>query len=252
MKAARLLTSLVLSIFCAFAHADLRLDKASPKTPADIDSALAFYAKNLSPFVKQNTFSFPSNSGEPYKPNAGIGGVNSIFKWSLNGVVYTSAIASFAVDNDMIPECKDYATKGNSLDWKGPSCDSINWRGKKCHLFMLNEANEIAGVGRVDIGRDMQLIKGKPFCFDVKAMTAPPEVPDAFLVTLGYIDSAWFPDPRNEPDQFLTTVLLRLKQEDNGKLTITHDTSCLDSTNRIANLGTARKRLRECAVYLGK
>ncbi len=151
-----------------------------------------------------------------------------------------------------VPDCKDYPTQGNSLDWKGPSCDSINWRGKKCHIFMLNESNEIAGVGRVDIGRDTQLIKGKPFCFDVKAMTAPPEVPDAFLVTLGYIDSAWFPDPRNEPDQFLTTVLLRLKQEPNGKLTITHDTACLDSTNRIANLGAARKRLRECAAHLGK
>ena len=64
------------------------------------------------------------------------------------------------------------------------------------------------------------------------------------LITLRYIDSAAPAEPREEPREFPMTVLMRLKQEADGKLSITQDEQCLPNPNRITSITQARKMLK--------
>lgn len=248
MKLIQRLIYVILLFSCAAAFADLRLDRNASPIKFEDDAAMRRFDLYLQPYVENKTYAFDMNVGGPYRPAPAIRGINSSFNWLLNGTRYSTAIVSFVTDNEMVDECVGYPGNEQDDSWKWSNCESNNAAHLICHLFMLNDSGKISGIGRIDIARDKRLIEGKPFCFEVKAMSAPPEVPDAFLITLGYIDSNWFPDPRNDPEQFLTTVLLRLKQEEDGKLSITQDSSCLGNPNRIPNLGTARKQLRECAA----
>ena len=196
----------------------------------------------VDPYMVARTYVFDADTRTPYRPNTAGGHENSMFSWRLNQTRFFSAVSSYVPDNDPIEGCEKY--RGDDINWEGPDCYWINKRHKVCHLFMMTEQGQIAGIGRIQIGRDKKLIQGKPFCYDIKAMTAPKEITDAMLITLSYIDSAAQADPRNAPDEFPMTVLMRFKQEPDGKLTITQDEQCLPNPNRIASIADARKALK--------
>lgn len=108
---------------------------------------------------------------------------------------------------------------------------------------MLTTKGQIAGYTPIDIARSEALLKGKPFCYQVLAMSAPQNIPDSMLITLTYIDSAAPADPHSDPKEFPMTVLLHFKRENDGKLNITQDDRCLGNPNHYATIASARKAL---------
>lgn len=226
-----------------WSHAELTLMKTTPDMKNKIKS---IEERVVRPYSVSKSLIFGS----------GITGVADLqystsFSWIFNNFVYYSNVTSFVVDKEDIPECKGYPKTYEEVgknNWNGPAnCDTINSSARQCHLFMLNENSDIAGVGQIFIAREKNIINGKPNCIDVKAIAIARTVPDSFLITLSYLDSAEYVDPKSMPDEYPTTVLLRLKEESPGKLTITQDDSCLGNPNRIASIAAARKRLEQCA-----
>lgn len=69
------------------------------------------------------------------------------------------------------------------------------------------------------------------------------------LITLGYIDSAEPANKNSDPPEFYTTLLLRFK-DDNGKLKIEQDDSCLGNPNQYKTVAEARKALSKCTRKL--
>lgn len=169
----------------------------------------------------------------------------------MKNEIYISDIAAFFSDDNDIPECKGHPRTYEEIKkdyWDGPAnCSSMHVTARQCHLFMLTEQGGIAGVGRMQIVRDKNLIRGRPGCIDIKAMAIAKSVPDGILITATYIDSSFMASPGNMPDEYQTTILLILKEESPGKLSITQDDSCLGNPNRIASIAAARKRLEQCA-----
>jgi hypothetical protein len=224
------------------AQAALKLDRSASQKQA-IQAIKPMQKTTIWPYAREHTFVFDRETSSPYRPNPAAGeDKSSVFFWSINEQRYLSYVVAYVSDNDPIEGCENY--RRDDINWEGPHCDWINWRHKVCHLFMMTEQGQIAGIGRIQIGRDKKLIQGKPFCYDIKAMTAPKEIEDTMLITLSYIDSAAQADPRSEPDEFPMTVLMRFKQEPDGKLIITQDEQCLPNPNRIASIADARKALK--------
>jgi hypothetical protein len=237
---------LLLALGTHHAHAELKLDKAVPQKQA-IQAIKPMQEKTIWPYAEGKTYVFDNGTPTGYRPNlAGGENKDSVFAWLLNGQHYLSYVVAYVPDNDPIEGCENY--RRDDINWEGPNCYSINKAHLVCHIFMMTEQGQIAGIGRIQIGRDKKLIEGKPFCYDIKAMTAPKEIEDAMLITLSYIDSAAPAEPRDEPTEFPMTVLMRFKQEVDGKLTITQDDRCLSNPNRIDNIPEARKRLRQCSA----
>lgn len=226
------------------AHAELKLNKSVPQKQA-IQAMKPMQTKTIWRYAEARTYIFDQDTSMPYRPNFATGGdKESIFAWLLNEQRYLSYVVSYVPDNDPIEGCENYPPSGSRLNWEGPHCDWINWRHLVCHLFMMTEQGQIAGIGRIQIARDTSLIKGKPFCYDVKAMSAPQQIKDTMLISVSYIDSAAQAEPRTPPDEFPMTVLIRFKQEADGKLTITQDEQCLPNPNRIASIAQAQKALK--------
>jgi hypothetical protein len=157
---------------------------------------------------------------------------------------------------------------------RGPGEVSCEWIAEKrsvCHVFILNkDTMGIEAVSPLNIARyttdynqnnsrkfsylfDMvknkipnpKLIEGWPSCYRLIAMAISKEVPNGILFTLGYYDSAAPADPANPPPEFVTTILMLLREE-NGKPKLFQDDSCLGNPNTISTISDARKTLRAC------
>ena len=234
--------ALCLCLATCTAQAELKLDKSLPQKQA-IQAIKPMQEKTIWPYAESKTYTFDIGTPQEFRPNFSAGeDKDSVFSWLINGQRHLSYVVAYVPDNDPIEGCENY--RRDDINWEGPRCGWINMAHLVCHLFMMTEQGQIAGIGRIQIGRDKKLIQGKPFCYDIKAMTAPKEITDAMLITLSYIDSAAQADPRSEPDEFPMTVLMRFKQEPDGKLTITQDEQCLPNPNRIASIADARKALK--------
>jgi hypothetical protein len=239
------ITSVVLFVAGVLsAHAEIALDKTVPQKKA-LSAIKPMQKEIIWPYAQERTFVFRKDTTIPYRPNLASGEERkSVFAWRMNQKQYYSYVLAYVPDNDLIKGCENYPPSGSRINWEGPDCDWINSRHLVCHLFMMTEQGQIAGIGRLQIGRDERLIKGKPFCYEVKSMSAPKEIENSMLMTVKYIDSAAPADPRNLPEEFPMTVLMRFKQEPDGKLNITQDDRCLPNPNRIANIAQAHKVLK--------
>lgn len=235
-------STLLLSFAILNANAEIKLDKSVPQKHT-LQVIKPMKKETIWPYAKENTFVFRKDTSIPYRPNFSAGNDRrSVFPWLFDSQRYYSYILAYVPDNDPIEGCENYSR--DDINSEGPECHWINARHHVCHLFMMTEQGQIAGIGRIQIARDKSLIKGKPFCYDVKAMTAPKEITDTMLISVSYIDSAAPADPRVDPDEFPMTVLMRFKQEPDGKLSITQDEKCLPNPNRIPNIAAARKELK--------
>ncbi|MDE2439867.1 MAG: hypothetical protein KGP14_02490 [Betaproteobacteria bacterium] len=105
----------------------------------------------------------------------------------------------------------------------------------------------LKAVAPLDIKRDSQVLLGKPLCRSNMPMSIAKEIPDSMLIVLGYSDSAVQANPRNDPPEFVTTVLLHFNAE-GEKLRIEQDDSCLGNPNKYATIAVARKALKQYAV----
>ena len=157
---------------------------------------------------------------------------------------FYSNITAFVPEIVPLEDCKpneDTALPTIHCDWR-------RTRYYVCHLFMFNGKDlKLESVSRLNILRDRKQLVGLPMCFGPQAMAVAKIIPDAMLITLSYVDSAEPADPRNLPPEFYTTVLLRFSNE-NGKLKIEQDDSCLGNPNNYKTIAAARKALTKCAV----
>ncbi|HLO62618.1 MAG TPA: hypothetical protein VK165_06595 [Azonexus sp.] len=165
----------------------------------------------------------------------------SNFSWRLNSEKYFSEIAAFVPDSTPVEDCR--SNRDNPLN---NYCDQARIRHLVCHLFMFSHNLLLEGVTPLNIKRDSRVLLGKPLCRSVKAMSVAKEIPNGMLVTLGYSDSGAPTDPRNDPPEFVTTVLLRFDDE-GGKLKVEQDDSCLGNPNKYATIAHARKALKQCS-----
>ena len=165
------------------------------------------------------------------------------FAWQFNGRRLFSMVGSFTPEVARLEDCR-------------PSPDELNpgdrcvWRRKRfkvCHLFMFSEPNlKRETVTRLNIIRDENKLTGLPRCQTVQAMAVAKIIPDAMLITLGYIDSAEPANKNSDSPEFSTTLLLRFK-DNNGKLKIEQDDSCLSNPNNYNTIAAARKALSACS-----
>ena len=212
-----------------YSKAELALDKTFNVKPAilPIAQSIERYAATRT----KGTFKY-----NIWVQNGRMRGGNSVFAWKISGKSYLSAIAWYTSNLDPLPDCDN-----NSYD-----CDWIVDRHTICHIYLFEvDTLDLAGVTALNIVRDPRLLKGKPRCQDVKAMSVADAKPDTLLITLGYSDSAEPAEARYDPPEFITTVALHFDPTP-GVLRVEQRDDCLGNPNRFSTIAAARKRLREC------
>lgn len=219
-------------------HAELQLD-ASMK-PKQVETLVAPLFKTVvQPYGDQHSADFGGPSGKMGTYDHG----DDKFAWLFNERRLLSMIGSYTPEAVRLDDCKpspDYPFPKSECKWRQE-------RFKVCHLFMFNNPTlKLETVTRLNIVRDKKKLAGLPRCRTVQAMAAAKAVPDAMLITLGYIDSAAPADKNYDPPEFYTTLLLHFK-DDNGKLKIEQDDSCLGNPNQYKTIAEARKVLTQCA-----
>lgn len=221
---------LVLTIVAApLSRAEIALDKTFDVTSSilPIEQSIKTYAASRTQGMFRHNI---------WVQNGRMRGGNSVFGWMISGRKYLSTIAWYTSNLDPLPDCDS-----NSLD-----CDWIVDRHTTCQLFLFeSDTLSLAGAIPLYIARDRRLLKGKPRCQDVKAMSVGQVVPDTLLVTLGYSDSAEPAEARNDPPEFVTTVALHFDPTP-GVLRIEQRDNCLGNPNGYKTIAAARTRLREC------
>lgn len=220
-------------------HAELQLD-ASMK-PKQVEKLVAPLFKSVvRPYGDQHSADF----GGPDGKMGTFGYEYDKFAWLFNGRRLYSLVGSFTPEIAPLEDCKPSPDELNP----GRRCD---WRREGflvCHLFMFDgQSLKLENVTRLNITRDKRVLKGLPRCHTVQAMSVAKVVPDAMLITLGYIDSAEPAEKSYDPPEFFTTLLLRFK-DDNGKLKIEQDDSCLGNPNKYTTIAAARRALAACST----
>ena len=166
----------------------------------------------------------------------------SNYAWTFNGIKLYSNIGAFVSEIAPLEDCKpdpDELVPGHECEWRRK-------RFSVCHLYMFNSQNlKLENVARLNIVRDKKQLLGLPRCHGVEAMAIAKIIPDAILITLSYIDSAAPAEARSDPPEFYTTILLRFHQE-NGKLQIEQDDTCLGNPNKYKTITAARAALTQC------
>lgn len=247
-----LCAALLLVLYGLTAHADLKLDKT--KKPKYIDAKLAEVTANRSGYDTEN-FLTPAIGISRASPGTYFGedALNgkpahvwgygerpfdgSLFGWIFNGKSYFSSVGSYRLMGKVPDRCnKNLNPNAN--------CTIDEFKPPVCHLFLFDSKTvDTVAVVQLNIKRDSNEIKGMPACSDVKAMAVAKEVSDAMLITLDYYDGA---SHDSEPASHATTVLLRFSNQ-NGKLNIRQDDSCLGNPNKYSTIAAARNALVQCA-----
>lgn len=223
---------LVLTLVAApLSRAEIALDKT-----IDVTSSILPIEQSIKSYATSRAKGMFSHN--IWVQNGRMRGGNSVFGWTISGRKFLSTIAWYTSNLDPLPDCDS-----NSLD-----CDWLVDRHTTCHLFLFElDTLSLAGAIPLNITRDSQLLKGKPRCQDVKAMSVAQAIPDTMLVTLGYSDSAEPAQARQEPPEFVTTVALHFDPTP-GLLRIEQRDHCLGNPNSYKTIAEARKRLRECGA----
>ena len=147
-------------------------------------------------------------------------------------------------------------------------CRRIAQWALTCHLFLFDpQSRKLESVTPLNITRDPRplpgqktrsfwdydakhagdprQIEGWPRCDNLLAVAPAKNVSDALLFTLGYSDSAAPREARSDPPEFRTTILVLLRQNQ-GKLEVIQEDSCLGNPNRYSTISAARKALGAC------
>lgn len=221
-------------------RAELQLD--SSKKPKQVEATLKpLFESVVRPYGESHSADFGWPSG---KKGTSTSFEGSNFAWVFNKMGLLSNIGSFTPEIAPLEDCKPDADELNP----GHRCDWRRKGFKVCHLFMFNGNDlKLENVTRLDIVRDTKQISGLPLCLSVHAMAVAKAIPDAMLITMSYIDSAERADPKYDPPEFYSTVLLRFSDA-NGKLKIEQDNSCLGNPNKYKTIAAARKALTACSA----
>lgn len=236
------LTALLLSVALLAcgqpSHAELKLD--SGMKSKQVEKLVApLFISIVKPYGDQHSADF----GWPSRTMGTFSHDDDKFSWLFNERRFFSMVGSFTPEIAQLENCKPSSDELNP----GDRCDWRVKRFKVCHLFMFsNPSLKLETVVRLNIIRDKDKLAGLPRCLTVQAMAVAKTIPDAMLVTLGYIDSAEPANKNSDPTELSTTLLLRFK-DDNGKLKIEQDDSCLGNPNNHKTIAAARKALSACS-----
>jgi len=188
---------------------------------------------------------------------------STLYTLKANGREYLAAVIAY---NPLL-KAESHCKPNDSLDPTG-HCEWIAQRALTCHLFLFDpQSRKLESVTPLNITRDPRLLPGQkmrsfwyydakhagdprqiegwPHCSKVLAVAPAKIVSDALLFTLGYFDSAAPADPRSEPPEFSTTILV-LVRENQGKLQVIQEDSCLGNPNMLSSISVARKALSAC------
>jgi hypothetical protein len=215
-------------------HAELRIDDSN-KSEKPQKIALPLIEKITEPYGQENSVVFPYEDKKALVYDL----LDSNFWWTFNGNKYLSHINTFVSDLTPIDECKNVTNDNETF------CKRVKERHYTCHLFMFKEDLSLDSVTPIKINSNREEIRGNSFCAEVKAISTAREIPDAMLITFNYLDSADIPSSPYSPDYFSITVLLKMKEE-NGKLKIEQDDSCLGNPNHYNTISKARQALKKC------
>lgn len=213
----------------------------------------------------------PAESSKDFLPlywhfgpkNAKYKEASTLYTLKNNGREYLAAIIAYNPLLKPEPHCEldDSANPTGHCDW-------VAQRALTCHLFLFDsQSRKLESVTPLNITRDPRPLSGEkmrsfwyydekhagdprqiegwPRCNNVLAVAPAKDVSDALLFTLGYSDSAAPADPRNDPPEFRTTILVLLRQN-HGKLQLIQEDSCLGNPNMVSTIGAARKALKAC------
>lgn len=201
---------------------------------------------------------------ESFRPDyAKYKDATTLYTLKVSGRSYIAAIVAYNPLLKAEPNCKP----NDSIDPTG-HCDWIAQGALTCHLFLFDASSRnLESVTPLNITRDPRRLPGQkmrsfwhydekhagdprqiegwPRCDKVLAVAPAKVVSDALLFTLGYSDSAAPADPRNDPPEFRTTILVLLR-DIQGKLQIIQEDSCFGNPNMLSSVAAARKALRGC------
>lgn len=223
-----------LSTFSPQASADLRLDSGIKQKQAE-KQADSLFKSVVKPYVDGRPTEFNSD-------NPGVLENNGQFAWLFNGRQFISMVGKFAPSGSPLIGCP---TDPDEVEPRS-RCDLRRQAFWNCYLFMLNGQNfKLESVTRFNIVSKTKQLVGLPMCLSVDALAVAKVLPDAMLVTLSFIDSYIAQDVNFHNPVYSTTLLLRWRDE-NGKLKIEQDDSCLGNPNNIKTISAARKKLASC------
>ncbi|MFA5172085.1 MAG: hypothetical protein WC426_11010 [Sulfuriferula sp.] len=231
------------------AHAELRIDNTQKSASVysklnsvtasrqRFDSDKFIYSTSEGAYLRD-----PSNAKRKYTwfgIDTPVEGSN--FSWVFDGKSYLSSINSYNLEEPLPARC--------NVNLNPNANCNPHENGVVCHLFLYDsETVDTVAIVRLDIKRDSNEIKGMPSCDGVNAMAIAKEVPDSMLISLEYTDSLSLD---STPLKHSTTVLLRLTNQ-NGKLNIKQDDSCLGNPNKLKTISAARNALKQCATQNAK
>jgi hypothetical protein len=197
-------------------------------------------------YAIKNSAIFKDDQGSPQKAERRIDYASAFkidYLWIFNNKSYYSSGLAFVPDAQPLSSCK-INPKQSFTD----RCYGLLTNAYVCHFFMLNQDLTMAGVERLKIIRS-KLFEGKPQCTGIEAIALAKEIPDAFILTVGYKDSAVdlndYPKAEQEAYKYRTSVLVHLSEQ-NGKLKLTQDDSCLGNPNKYDTIAKARAALKKC------
>jgi len=236
-----------------------QLDKFTPKYVEEHSLVSRDYpykpAKNTKGYLPLYWHYTPDNT--KYKE------ADTLYALGANGRDYIAAVISYNPLLTAEPHCQP----DDSAIPTG-HCERIARWQLTCHLFLFDaQSMNLESVTPLNIARDPRPLPGQtersfwyydekhagdhrqvegwPRCHNVLSVAPAKEASDALLFTLGYIDSAAPADPRNEPPEYKTTVLVLLRQSF-GNLKVIQEDSCLGNPNRYGSIAAARKALNAC------
>jgi hypothetical protein len=174
------------------------------------------------------------------------------YKWSFKKMSFFSYVKAFRTDLSPPPLCIN-SVSGELELWQ-IGCDRSIYQFVQCHLFIINPSRKLIAVQPLHIPQP-EFIKAKPSCFDVDAMAPAQVVKDGMLIVVGYYDSRWTcnsgsycasnslaasPDPL-----YKTAFLVRFSEDQDGKLVLAQDDTCLPPLNPYNTIAKARRALKE-------
>lgn len=197
--------------------------------------------------------------------NTKFANAETLYTLTFDGRNYIAGVGSYVPLLKAAPGCGPVEADGTDY------CKRIAENNLVCHLFLFDpQTHAVMAVGAMPIERDNRpmpgvkrrswvhfdpkypndprQVEGWPRCHVVSAVASAKVVPNSLLISLNYIDSAESISKYGKDQQnfYTTTALLRFSTDEQGKVKITQDQSCLGNPNTHASINAARKALAAC------
>lgn len=199
--------------------------------------------------------------------NTKFANAETLYTLTFDGMRYIAGVGSYVPVLRAAPDCGPVEADGTDY------CKRLAENNLVCHLFLFDpQSHAVMAVGAMPIERDNRpmpggkrrswvhfdpkypndprQLEGWPRCHVVSAVASAKVVPNALLITLKYIDSAESISKYGKDQQnfYTSTSLLRFSKDEQGKVKVTQDQSCLGNPNRITSIAAARKALVACGA----